>query len=112
MQVQVTMTFDSAEAAAEFLSGKGSKPVKASTTASPAPSPAHTERTAEAAQPQAAAQETKALDFDKDVLPKLKEFAGKDKAKFGELMKKHGLTKAADLQAKPDIWAEVVEACG
>ncbi len=45
------------------------------------------------------------------MVPALKAFAGKDKAAFGALMKKFGLTKVTDLQAKTDIWADVVAAC-
>jgi hypothetical protein len=105
-QVSMTFTFDSHEAAAAFLMGNGKS---VSTPATSAPSPARTERTAEAAP--AAAPATKALDFDKDVVPKLKALHTKDKAKFGEVMKKYGFGKITDVQAKPDAWPDLIAAC-
>lgn len=122
-QVTVTFTFDSTDAAAAFLAGK-SLPVVASEAEAPAPAPKATRTKKEAApavetpvasEPTVSeeaddVQPTKELDFDADVMPALKALSTKDKAAFGALMKRLGFAKAADVQAKPATWAEIVAA--
>ncbi len=114
MSVTVTLTFPDAAAAAAFLAGN------AVPTAAPAPTTkaaaqkaetaAASSRTAEAAP--AAAPAAKALDFKADVIPALKDYAGKvPRETFAALLKKYGVEKVPGLEAKPDTWAEIIETC-
>ena len=126
----LTLTFPSLaelQAAVAKLTGSGKTNASAATTAS-------TERTASAgaavaqetkAEPSASnedpfgdaggsAEEVKPLDFKADVINALRDYSkkpGVDQAKFGALLKKFGVTKVPELEAKGEsVWRDVLKA--
>lgn len=50
-------------------------------------------------------------DFKAELVPMLQAFAKKDKAGFEALMKKHGFAKVTDIEAKPETWGALAQAC-
>jgi hypothetical protein len=115
--VTVTLTFDSPEAAAAWMAGKGEAKPSTKTAAdtprsaatAPAAAPAPTAAPTPAATP---ASPTPSLTFKGDVVPAMLAYSKKvPRETFAALMAKLGVAKVPELEAKPETWAGIIKTC-
>ena len=111
MTFQLTATFSTAvelARAAALLAGMAGN-AAVSTVALAASSPTAAPTAAPTPTPESTLPVIK--DFKTELVPLLQAFAKKDKAGFEGLMKKHGFAKVTDIEAKPDTWGALAQAC-
>jgi hypothetical protein len=112
MTVTVTLQFATAaiaHAALGSIAGLGNV-VPTSHTVAQALSPAPAEPAA--TPPVSAAQSSKALDWDADVLPAMKSYAAKvSKADFAAFLGTLGVQNVPPIKTRPDLWAGIMQTC-